>query len=560
MSYDFLHVMRRALLPVTFLMAFLFSGCDQIVDNVVDEQNGNTIEHSSTINSDETWAKDKTHVISGYVNITDATVTIEPGATVIFKDGADLNIGTNGGLIADGTTEAITFTGETKQAGFWDYIEFDADAVNANSIMKNCIIEYGGGYSSTGAMLYLNNNATISNCTIRYSASSGVDIDDNAAPIFTNNTITQNAKTPINGAFKSIASIGKGSYTGNGQDYLDIDGGYLTQSVTILSQDVPYRLNGYNVIKDATVTIEAGATFEMNAGSDLSIGTNGGLIADGTTAPITFTGATKQAGFWDYIEFESDAVNANCMFKNVIIEYGGGYSSTGAMLYVDNSPTITGCTIRYSDSHGVKIDDDARPVFTNNTITANKLSPVYTYIKSIGSIGVGDYSGNTLDYIDVQGGTLSENASLPKINVPYRLNGYSVVKNAVLTIQPGAVIEMNAGADLTISTNAGIMAQGTDTDSIKFTGAVKQKGYWDYLDIEDDAVTANCVLDKCVIEYGGGYSSSGAMIYLNSSSATLTNSLIQHSDSWGIRYKSGSNPDLSGNVYYDNTLGDVDVN
>ena len=562
MSYSNLRSLTRPFLFILFFMAFLISSCDQITDTTDDQQNGdgNTIEHSSSITSDETWGKDKTHVISGFVEITNATVIIEPGATIIFKSGANLNIGSGGGLIADGTTATITFTGETKQAGFWDYIEFDNDAVNANSIMKNCIIEYGGGYSSSGAMLYINNKATITGCTIRNSDSYGVEIDDDAQPVFTGNTITGNKLSPIKGDFKSIAYIGQGTYSGNGQDFIELSSGTISETVTILSQDIPYRLNGYNAITNATVTIQPGTQFEMNSGADLTIDTGGGLIADGSSSAIIFTGSTKQAGFWDYIEFQSDAVNANCVLKNVTVEYGGGYSSTGAMVYIDNSPTITECTFRYSDSHGLKIDDDARPVLTDNTITGNKLSPVYGYFKSIASIGAGDYSGNAQDYIDIQGGTLSESITLLKLTVPYRLNGYNVVKNAVLTIQPGTVIEFNSGADLDINTNGGIIAQGTDTDSIKFTGAAKQKGYWDYIEIQDDAATVNCIFNKCVIEYGGGYSSSGAMIYLNSSNATLTNSRIQHSDSWGIIYRSGSTPDLSGNIYYDNTLGDVKEN
>jgi len=544
---------------VLFTIAlFVLAGCDNLTTDP-DDNGDNTIEHSSTINSNETWSKDDTHIISGYVNITNATVTIEPGTKVIFKTGADLNIGTGGGLIADGTTAAITFTGETKQAGFWDYIEFDDDAVNANSIMKNCIIEYGGGYSSSGAMLYINNGATISNCTIRNSESDGVKIVQDATPVFTNNTITLNAKSPIHGDFESISYIGQGNYTGNGQDFINMDSGTLNETVTILNQDVPYRLNGYNVIKNATVTILAGASFEMNTNADLTVSTGGGLIADGTTGAITFTGATKQAGFWDYIEFNYDAVNSNCVLKNVTIEYGGGYSSNGAMVYVENSPTISNCTFRNSDSYGVKIDNDARPVFTQNTITANKLSPVLGDFESIGSIGAGDYSGNMQDYLNIESGTLSENITLLKQNVPYRLNGYNKVQNATLTIQPGTVIEMNSNADLTIGSNGGINAVGTATDSITFTGAAKQKGYWDYLEINNDAISANCLISNCVIEWGGGYSSSGAMVYLNSSNATLKNSRIQHSDSWGIRYRNGSSPDLSDNVYMDNTLGDVNV-
>ena len=538
----------------------LFSSCDNITDPN-EENNDDNVEHNSSISSDETWDKDKVHIISGYVSITNATVTIEPGATVIFKDAADLTISTGGGLIADGTTAAITFTGETKQPGFWDYIEFRSDAVNANCIMRNCVIEYGGGYSTNGAMVYIENNVEISNSTVRHSESNGVEIDENAAPLFNGNTITSNAKSPIVGDFENLGYIGQGSYSGNGNDFIDLLSGTLTDNATLLMQDIPYRMNGYNNIDNATLTIEPGTTILMNANADITINTGAGFIADGTPAEaIVFTGATAQNGFWDYIEFESDAVNANCVMDYCVVEYGGGYSSNGAMIYVDNAPTITNSIIRHSASNAVKIDNNARPTFTGNTITLNDLSPVLGDFESIGSIGVGNYTGNTRDYLDIQSGELNDDITLLAQDTPYRLNGYNAVRNAVLTIQAGTVIEMNANADLDISTNGGIMAIGTSETPIIFTGAVAQKGYWDYLEVDDDAVQANCQMDYCVIEWGGGYSTSGAMIYLNSSNASLTNSTIQHSDSWGIRYRNGSNPDLNGNTYLDNTLGNIDVN
>lgn len=538
----------------------LFSSCDNAVDPD-DEGNGDNVEHSSSISSNETWDKDNIHIITGYVSITNATVTIEPGATIIFKDGAEIRVSTGGGLIADGTTAAITFTGETKQPGFWDYIEFKSDAVHANCIMRNCVIEYGGGYSATGAMIYIDNNAEISNSIIRHSESSGVEIDDDAAPNFSGNTVTSNAKSPVRGDFKSMASIGQGNYTGNGQDYIDLSSGTLTNSVTLLKQDVPYRMNDYNAVENATLTIEAGTVIQLNSGARITIKTGAGFIADGTpAAPITFTGATAQNGFWNYIEFESDAVSNNCTMDNCIVEYGGGYSTTGAMIYIDNSPTITDNIIRYSASNGVRLDDDARPTFTGNTITLNDKSPVLGDFESIGTIGVGVYSGNSQNYLDIEGGELTEDITLLAQDTPYRLNNYNSVQNAILTIQPGTTIEMNSGARLTIGTGAGILANGTTESPITMTGAVAQKGYWNYLEIDSDAVQANCQLDYCVIEWGGGYSASGAMIYLNSSNASLTNSSIQHSESWGIFYKNDSSPDLSGNTYTDNTLGDVKVN
>ncbi len=543
-----------------FIIAmFLLQGCDQVL-NSENNDNTNSNEHSSNITSDETWKKDQTHYISGYITIRNATLTIEPGATVIFKSDAGIVVSTGGGLIADGTQGIITFTAEKKQAGYWDYIQFSDDANNANSILKNCVIEYGGGYSTSGAMLYIENGATISNCTIQNSAASGVQISYNASPTFVNNTITQNGNVPIKGEFATIGYIGKGNYTGNGTDVIEIHSGKLTHNATIYKQTVPYRLDGYCRVENANLQIEAGATIEMNSESALLIKTNSGILADGTTEPITITGAVKQNGYWDYIQIANDANSANCVLKKVTVEYGGGYSTSGAMFYVANNATIQNCTFRYSKNYGVKIENSGRPVLTDNTITANEKAPVKLDFTAISALGSGAYIGNTWDYIEVNGNVLQENATLPKLAIPYRFDGYCRVENATLTITPGVVIEFNNSSALLIKTNGALWAVGTDTDSILFTGANKQSGAWDHFAIENDANVAASKVSKCIFEYGGGYSSSGAMIYLYKTSATLNNSHIQYSNSWGIIYDQNSTPDLSNNTYNDNKLGNVKVN
>ncbi len=550
---------RSIFLFLLVFSMFLLQGCDQVL-NSDNNDNSNTNEHSSNITSDETWTKDQTHYISGYITITNATLTIEPGATVVFKSDAAILVSTAGGLIADGTQGKITFTGETKQPGFWDYIQFLSDANNANSILKNCVIEYGGGYSSKGAMLYIENGATVSNCTLQYSASNGVQISGNASPNFLNNTITKSNDVPIKGEFETIGYIGKGDYTGNGTDVIDIRSGNLTQNATIYKQTVPYRLNGYCRVQNANLQIEAGATIEMNSGSSLLIETNGGILADGTTEPITITGAVQQNGYWDYVRIQNDANSANCILKKVTMEYGGGYSTSSAMFSVDNNATIQNCTFRYSQSYGVEIKDNGRPVFTDNTITANDKAPVKLKFKAISALGSGAYIGNTWDYIEVKGSVLQEATTLPKLAVPYRFDGYCRVENTTLTITPGAVIEFNQGSALLVSNNGALWAVGTDTDSILFTGSNKQPGAWDYFAIENDANVAGTKVSKCIFEYGGGYSTSGAMIKLYSTSATVNNSHIQYSDSWGIIYDQNSSPDLSNNTYNDNKLGNVKAN
>jgi len=553
-------------LSLFFSMIFMINSCDLFKEE--DENtNDDGIEHSSTtISSDETWQSDKVHIVSGWLEIEGATLTIEPGTIIKMAADAYIVVKTGGGLIADGTSAPITITSDTQQKGFWNYIQFQSDAVHAECRLVNCTIEYGGGYGTADneAMIYIENNATVTNSVIRYSASSGVEIDDDARPTFSSNTITANDRSPVRGYFENAPSIGLGNYTGNSRNYILLNPGTISVNATLVKQTIPYRLTSWNYIEGATLTIQPGTVIEMDADSYISVREGAGLIADGTTEQITFTGAVEQKGYWNYMEFTENSSDANSKLINCLIEFGGGYGTAEneAMIYIYNNATIKDCIIRNSHANAVEIDDKARPDFTNNTITLCDNSPIYGYFESAPNIGKGQYTGNTKNYINLRAGTIATNSTLLKQDVPYRLESWNYIEGGVLTIEAGTILELDNAAYISVRDGSGLVAIGTDTDSIKFTGVIKQKGYWNYIEFQNNAYNANSKLDKCVVEYGGGYGTPAneAMIYLYNTSPTISNCRIQNSESWGIEYKNGNSPVLTNNVYFGNASGDIRVN
>lgn len=548
------------------LMGFvlIFSGCDQVDDalNPDEPGSGGDTEHSGTISKNETWTKDKVHIIDGYLTIENATLTIEAGTVVKFKENSRIYVDEAGGLIADGTSAAIKFTGNTEQNGYWYFIEFAKTAKNSDCKLINCTIEYGGGYADYSAALIINNNATVKNCTIRNSESSGVYIDAEAAPDFSDNTVTACDKYPVKAAFSSANYVGYGAYTGNSLDYIYLDANEITKNSTIKKQDVPYDIDGYASITNSTLTVEAGATIAFDANSRLYVGENGGLIAQGTASEmITFTGKIAQKGYWYFIEFESSAASANSIMDYCKVEYGGGYADYTGNILVHNNATITNCIIQNSISQGIIFDDDSQPVFHDNTVTLNELYPVIATMQNITDMGTGDYTGNASghDYIFIDGSTYKRIGTLLKQNVPYLLDGYCTIENGTLTVEAGTNIDFNANSRLYVSTNGGFVADGS-AETITISGYIKQKGYWYFIEFANDADNANSKLNSCTLEYGGGYATYTGIVNVNNG-ATVTNNTIQHSKGWGIVYDSTKSPVISGNTFDDCDSGNIhDIN
>jgi len=136
-----------------------------------------------TISTEVTWISGRTV----YIGIPDATLPyddndliinagghliIENGVTVIFKQPAsDLIITGTGRLTADGTPEGqISFTRYSPANSYWGHISFQSMGSAGNSLIDNCIIEYGDVRSNSGIAKYGGGiYADFSNLTIKNS-------------------------------------------------------------------------------------------------------------------------------------------------------------------------------------------------------------------------------------------------------------------------------------------------------------------------------------------------------------------------------------------------------
>ena len=566
--------------------SLLISSCKKDDEDVLPVPSTNTITENITVNT--TWKASDTYIIDGTVAVEGATLTIEPGTTVKFQQGAELDIGYNNSgsvLVANGTaTEPITFTSAATNpaAGDWDYIYFGNGA--SGSSMTYCNVYYGGGYNTYSGMIQLSDcHITMDHCNIQYSPNYGVALESNAYfTAFTNNNLANITNHPIKLDANSAHTIGTGNtITGSSSTKgIYIAGGTFDKAnETWLAQTVPYVINGTVYIQNtagAQLTIEAGATISFTQGSQMEVGyasgTYGTIIANGTSsAPITFTSASPSptAGDWDAI-FLEDGTSASTSFDYCVFEYGGGYNAyTGIVDITNANVSINHCLIQHSTTYGITLNDASYfGTFDNNTFSDCVTYPISIYGNYAHTIGANNTFNTTLGP-RVSGDELSQTGTVTwhKLNMPYYIDGTLYIQSTsgtTLNIEPGTQIKFTQGSQIDVgyasSTYGKIIAQGTASEPIVFTSGApsSSNGDWDGIFFEDGTMSGT-ILDYCEVSYAGGYNAySGNITFNNSASnVTVSNSTIAHSLHYGLYIDGGSTPTITNITYLDNTSGNT---
>jgi len=555
---------------------------------------GADIIHEGTITEDETWYANDNHYIDGTLYLEGNTITIEPGTIIRMRSGAKIQIGSNPDasttLIANGTSDQpITFTSANASpvAGDWDYLFFD-EGTNPSTSLQYCIIEYGGGYADYSAMVIVNGNTEIAMdyCTLRHSESNGALLDDDNSTFssFTNNTINNIAFNSIYLQANTADCIGtNNTITASGTYGIYIEGNTTMSktAATWKAQTAPYVIGGTVYVQNGTgasLTIEAGTTINFTNGAEIDVASSdfGSIIANGTsTNPIIFSSASTSpsAGDWDGIFLYEGTTNSS--FKYCTFEYGGGYASYSAIIVVDDNVELTleNSTIRHSEAYGIVLDDDASfASFFNNTMSDIANEFIALDANAVDGIGVGNdfQSSFSNKGIKIYSSTMDKTASTwLSQNAPYIIDGTVYVQSAsgaVLTIQAGTTISFYGGGEIDVASNdyGKIVAVGTVGNEITFKSAAPTSsqgaGDWDGIFLYD-GVSTGTIFDHCVFEYGGGYASYSALVYMGSgtgTAVTITNSLFQYSESHGISYDGADSPIISGNSF--NNIAGSDIN
>ncbi|HDP98346.1 MAG TPA: right-handed parallel beta-helix repeat-containing protein [bacterium] len=342
-----------------------------------------------------------------------------------------------------------------------------------------------------------------------------------------------------------------------------LDQNTITTSEDIVTDEV-WKANQRRVvtrqitISNAILKIESGVRIHFQRNAGIVVGDSAGLIAVGKDQAIVFSSDTTNKGEWTHIHFEPGSLADSCRLINCVFEYGGGDANQPAIIVCDNSsPLIQGCIIRKSGTNGVLLRGDCRGIeFFNNSISQCSGAPVVTYATNVHFIGRNSYADNTENQIKIMNNAISHNDSWQEQPIPYFLTSGLEVRQAGLTILPGAQLNFAESTALTVSDNGSVKADATAAP-ITFSGSSGKD--WLGIQFYSSANHTDSKMIRCTIE-NRGQGDIAANITLKNSAPLIQDCTIRGSAGYGI-YAEGdvSVANVINNQFSQNNSGAISI-
>jgi len=295
--------------------------------------------------------------------------------------------------------------------------------------------------------------------------------------------------------------------------------GIQTEDLTLTdifvnSNSPDYIVTSNFEMSDGQLTIEPGVIIAFKSDTRMWIDDSGLIVAKGTASePIIFTGESETKGFWQGLVIWTNNVLNELDY--VQIKYGGssdhgfGVPSIGLGIGDNGTCKVSNSTISDNGGdYGMFVELSASlNTFSNNTIsnndgTALALSLLQaTKLDAASSFSVGN--GDNSIEIFGENSNLGGEETLPAFDddTPYFVSGNLEVSNGGLVISPDVNMEFGADVRFWIDDEGYLIAKGTASEPIVFTGKEKSKGYWKGLAVWTNNTQNE--LDYAEVSYGG---------------------------------------------------------
>ena len=428
-----------------------------------------------------------------------STIRVEPGVTFIMSEGSTIFV-SGGVLDARGTAMApIRMRGASAGRGFWDGIFFDRTDSRANRL-EHVIVEHAG--RELAAVAFggrFRSRASLLDLTIRESANVGLSfIAGTLFEAFDRVEITGSDDVPVSAGADAVAQLrGETTLTGNGRDFVRVEGGRMTTDQTWASLDVPYLLAG-DLDVQARLELEAGIEIRVADDVTFLVRLDGRLITQPAPGFNFIGGLNEQRGRWSGLIFQESTGNR---LVDLDVAHGGGVETVNGQrgnvhlvtVVQDVSEVVLdNCNLRDSAGYGLVVAERSElPDFSGNAFENNTLGAVYAPWDAATQLdALSNYRGNDAEGVVIFDGRVGRAGTLSAIDVPYRVQASTEVRNP-LTVQAGSELRFGEGAALSVFGDGSLTAAGTMAEPILLLGEMEVPGAWFGLSFTDSDRAAN---------------------------------------------------------------------
>ncbi|WP_309890697.1 hypothetical protein [Archangium sp.] len=501
--------------------------------------------HTTPITANETWREDENpHVVTGSIEVggaSAATLMLEPGVRIRFDLDSEIRV-TQGALRAMGTEEAPIRMDANQSPpikGHWRGVAFTAQG--SASELNHVTMSHCGRDAGERACIAMKNQATpvLRNVTVRNSDNFGVRAADDGSGFGTGSTLLSVSDSEGYAVVIGANQVGTlptgGSFTGNGQDAIEIQG-TVSRSQTWPNLGIPYVVSAMVQVQgptNPTLTLSAGTVLRFDPTFALYVGDTapGGLVVDGTAASpvlLTANSPSPQPAHWGGVHLWSQTSNTTRL-SHATIEYAGAEgrigSGFGSLTVYGNKagggarPVINNVVIRQSGDAGIHLKDDGAfgPGSTALSVLDNFGPAIFMQANYVGTLPSGiTSSGNGNNAVVVSSGDVLTTQTWPNLgaNLYYELTATVNVgsaSNPTLTLRPGTEVRFGIGDEFQIGAKGqpgALMAVGTTTAPIRFRPSALSptSGHWRGLHFWQ---ASGSKLDNVIVTHAGLTGSSG---------------------------------------------------
>ncbi|CAZ95955.1 hypothetical protein [Zobellia galactanivorans] len=513
------------------------------------------------------------YIVKCVLDVT-APLTIEPGVVIEFAENAGLGIYNEGTLNAVGTdNEPIVLRGNSDIKGWWRGVHIETQSVN-NKLEHVTIEDAGSDYVYCcnqaaslflkGAKIALKNVHLTNGKEIGLMASTGTQLES-----YSNITIDTHDSYPAEVNAEVLSDLdGMGSdYSGNDKDFINVTGAAINNPTTWYELNVPYLLPGKVLDVKSGLVIKAGTEIVFNENGGIGMYSDGFLTVDGNAdAPVVMRGQSPVKGFWRGLYFETNSLNNKIDYLE-LSDTGSNYvyccREKAAILFNSGKASISNSTLSNGKSYGIVAKDGFEfEEYTANTITTHDEPPLFIDPSVVRFLdgSTSSYTGNTKNYILIDGGKIKEETTISATDIPYRLTENKVLDiTAALSVLPGVIMEFGSGSGLGVYDSGSFNAVGTAEKNIIFRGVENSVGYWRGIHTETNSI--NNIIDYAEISNAGSNyvycCNDKSALYVKSGKMKVQNTLLANSGGCGIYVRAAATLEESNLNYSNNSSGDL---